>query len=155
MTRGPVPKANAARRNKQPEKMKLVASTRPRGPELPKNVLPYVKGTKRRQTWHPMTKKWWAALRRSPQANLMTTSMDWQFMLDTALMHHRMWTTGNFDLAAELRQRQAKFGFTPEDRIRMRVEVVDPSGAEGGTAPGVTGTVTSIQDRRNRMTGGA
>jgi hypothetical protein len=48
------------------------------------------------------------------------TDSDWSFLLDTALLHGAYWT-GDLKLGAELRQRVAKFGATPEDRARLRI----------------------------------
>jgi hypothetical protein len=63
----------------------------------------------------------WAA---SPQAeHFMST--DWDYLLDTALMHHALWSKGQWTLAAELRLRVAKFGATPEDRARLRMGFAD------------------------------
>jgi hypothetical protein len=99
-----------------------------------------------------MTKKMWHDIRRSPQANLIHSAIEWDYLLDTALMHHMMWTTGRFDQSGEVRMRLAKFGITPEDQLRLRIEIEDPSGAEEGTEPGVPTNVTSLQAQRERLT---
>lgn len=49
---------------------------------------------------------------------------DWDFLLDTAVLHTAMWC-GNAAVAAELRLRVAKFGATPEDRARLRMSFAD------------------------------
>jgi hypothetical protein len=49
-------------------------------------------------------------------------AVDWDFMLDTAMMHSAMWN-GEMKMAAEVRIRVAKFGATPEDRLRLKVQV--------------------------------
>jgi hypothetical protein len=74
--------------------------------------------------WHPRTRAWWEMWRRSAQADTFTES-DWSFLLDTALMHHAMWSKGQWTLAAEVRLRVAKFGATPEDRARLRMVFAD------------------------------
>lgn len=61
---------------------------------------------------------------RSAQAETFTET-DWSFLLDTALMHHAMWSKGQWTLAAEVRLRVAKFGATPEDRARLRMVFAD------------------------------
>lgn len=86
-----------------------------RGPELPDFMV-----------WHAMTQQWWATWRRSAQAQTFTET-DWSFLIDTALMHHAMWEKGQWTLAAEVRLRAAKFGATPEDRARLRIEVTPPA----------------------------
>ncbi len=142
--RGTTPKQSAARRNAAPEKTTLVASLKPRGPSLPKNVLPDG------DDWHPMTRKWWTAWRKSPQASRMLSDPDWSFLLDTALLHHIMWQKGRWEFAAEVRLRVGKFGATPEDRLRLRQEIETPETTPVGSGPGAT--VTSIQARRARLT---
>lgn len=61
---------------------------------------------------------------RSAQAETFTAT-DWSFLLDTALMHHAMWSKGQWTLAAEVRLRVAKYGATPEDRARLRMVFAD------------------------------
>jgi ribosomal protein L31E len=74
--------------------------------------------------WHRRTVQWWAMWRDAPQAvHFMAT--DWDFLIDTALMHHAMWSRGQWTLAAEVRLRVAKFGATPEDRARLRMSFAD------------------------------
>jgi hypothetical protein len=85
-----------------------------RGPPLPEDALP--------EPWHPRTLAWWDTWRRSPQATTFIAT-DWDFLLDTALMHHTMWSKGRWEFASELRLRAAKFGATPEDRARLRMQV--------------------------------
>jgi hypothetical protein len=116
--------------------------------ELPKNVLRDKNGDVVR--WHPQTKAWWAAWRTSPQATRMLTEVDWQFLLDTALMHHMMWENGRWDFASEVRLRVAKFGATPEDRLRLHLEI-DEQIENNGTIGRGEGNVTSIDERRKRI----
>ncbi|WP_201308842.1 phage terminase small subunit [Puerhibacterium puerhi] len=156
--RGPAPKPGAVRRNKEPEKTKLVAGDEPRGPELPDDVLPITdtlvqdgKEVIVREEWHPQTRRWWDSWRTSPQASRMLSGPDWDFLLDTALMHHVMWSRQKWEFASEVRLRVAKFGATPEDRLRLRVEIETPEEAPVGEA---SATVTSISDRRRRLTEG-
>lgn len=46
---------------------------------------------------------------------------DWSFLMETALLHADVWS-GNLDRLAELRIRVAKFGATPEDRARLKIQ---------------------------------
>lgn len=140
--KGPAPTGNAIRRNKGPEKTLLVSDGKLRGMDLPE--LP---GD---EQWHPMTVKWWEAWRRSPQAMRMLSEPDWYFLLDTALMHHTMWSKGRWEFAGEVRLRVQKFGATPEDRLRLRQEIEVPDTMAVGSGPGAT--VTSIASRRQRLT---
>jgi hypothetical protein len=83
-----------------------------RGPVLPDSI-----------SWHDRTLAWWDNWRRSPLSQTFTTT-DWDFLLDTAVLHNDLWA-GNTGVAAELRLRVAKFGASPEDRLRLKVEVTD------------------------------
>lgn len=90
-----------------------------RGPELPAGVL------RDGEDWHPMTRQWWDAWRRSPMAQEWLET-DWLYLLDTARIHHGMWSSGRWELAGEVRLRLQKFGATPEDRMRLRRTVETP-----------------------------
>jgi hypothetical protein len=98
--------------------------------------------------WHPMTIKWWDAWRRSPQSVKMITEVDWHYLLETALMHHQMWVTKRFELAAEIRMRVSKFGATPEDRARLRMDIDIPQANSVGNATGTATNVVDIQQSR-------
>lgn len=74
--------------------------------------------------WHPATVAWWETWKNSPMAEVMGET-DWSFLLDTALLHTKMWATSQWTLAAEVRLRVAKFGATPEDRMRLRIQWAD------------------------------
>jgi hypothetical protein len=118
--RGPAPKDpdKKVRRNADPvPATELPVDDTLRGPELP-DVLGG-------EEWHPQTRRWWDNWRRSPQAASMLDT-DWDFLLDTALMHHTMWAKRRWEFAGELRLRVAKFGATPEDRARLRMRVTEP-----------------------------
>lgn len=67
--------------------------------------------------------------RASPQAEHFS-STDWDFLLDTALIHARLWS-GESSAATELRLRVAKFGATPEDRSRLRMQFAQADEADG------------------------
>lgn len=82
--------------------------------------------------WHPRTRAWWRVWQRSPMAALMGEG-DWEYMLDTALMHHSMWAKHQWTLAAEVRLRLAQFGATPADRLRLRIQWADADGKDAKT----------------------
>ena len=113
--RGPAPKpaGRRARTNVDPVPSTVLRFRRAEAPELPEDV-----------EWHPRTRDWWAMWARSPQAATFVEA-DWSFLMDTALMHHAMWSKGQWTLAAEVRLRVAKFGATPEDRARLRMVFAD------------------------------
>jgi hypothetical protein len=72
--------------------------------------------------WHPQVITWWHTWRESPLSDNFTTT-DWQYLLETAFIQNAFWN-GSLDRAGELRLRAAKFGATPEDRARLRIQVV-------------------------------
>lgn len=148
---GPVPAENHTRKGNDHKQISLVSDGKLRGPVLPRNVLKKKDGTA--EAWHPMTVKWWNNWRKSPQAIRMMTGPDWDFMLDTALMHHEMWITRRFELAGEIRLRVQQFGATPEARARLRLEI----GVKAPNTPDVPeseapgSNVTSIGASRRRQ----
>lgn len=74
--------------------------------------------------WHDMTRAWWRHLVESPLTDECST-MDWDYLLETAFIHTAFWQTGRVQYAAELRQRMAMFGATPADRARLRIFLAD------------------------------
>ncbi len=113
--RGPAPKSpdEVRRRNVSPVKT-VAPDGEMHGPELPDSF-----------GWPTETVAWWATWRTSAQAQTFTPT-DWSFLLDTAVLHAEFWL-GDRTLAAELRLRAAKFGATPEDRARLKIEVGQPA----------------------------
>jgi len=147
--RGPAPTGKAIRRNKQPASTLIKSDGKRKGFALPEGMLFDKYGEE--EEWHPATQAWWEAWRQSPQGSAMLSEPDWYFMLDTALIHHNMWKNGRWEFASEVRLRVAKFGSTPEDRMRLRQEIevpeTSPVGRKGGN-------VTSIEARRKRLASG-
>lgn len=135
---GPAPKdpARRARRNADPAPTLRLQFQSCDPPELPK-VYP----------WHPETLAWWRTWQNSPMAEIMGPT-DWSFLLDTALMHHAMWEKGQWTLAAEVRLRVAKFGATPEDRLRLRIQWADADRADIDRPQGVP-----VPDRASKRYG--
>ena len=124
--RGPAPKPAGERRRRNPVAVVesvVVPDAVLRGRELPGEF-----------AWCSQTHKWWDTWRGSAQAQAFTDS-DWDFLLDTALLHHLFWE-GDRSVAAELRLRVAKFGATPEDRARLRMSVGEPPKPGKGAVPG-------------------
>lgn len=147
--RGPAPKATRSRKRDQPNRVELVVNDENLfGPPLPEGVLG------EDETWHPQTVALWDSLRRFP---LLADEPDlgWQFLLDTALMHHTMWTRGRWEFASEVRLRVAKYGATPEDRLRLKVKITSPTveapPAATSPAAGGGGDVTDMTSRRKRL----
>lgn len=145
--RGPAPKdpAKRRRRNADPVPTRTVAEDgQQRGPDLPDGP-----------EWPSQTISWWETWRASPQAQEFT-STDWDFLLDTALLHAMFWS-GDTKVAAELRLRVAKFGATPEDRARLRLEVgqAEAAGQRPKAAKPTLPSVAKLDDRRRRLIVGA
>lgn len=83
---------------------------------------------KKRFNWPTITKRWWKMWGESP-LSAEYTETDWAFLMDTAYLHAMYWK-GDFKVAAELRLRVAKFGATPEDRARLRIQFAVADGLE-------------------------
>lgn len=132
--RGPAPKAERSRPNdtarRKAEFTKVADDGEMRGPDLPE------------MDWHPRTVAWYATWRRSPMAQTFLDA-DWDFLIDTALLHTEMWN-GSPGLAAEIRLRVGKLAGTPEDRLRLRLEVETE-------AKQVATVTTMTDDRRKRL----
>lgn len=115
--RGPAPKEHRSRARddaRRAQGLKVVhADGDEHGPSLPEDV-----------DWPDATLTWWDTWRKSAQATTFTDT-DWSFLLDTALLHMDFWD-GDRSVAAELRLRAAKFGATPEDRARLKIEIGEP-----------------------------
>lgn len=102
------------------------------------------------ESWHPATLRWWNTWSVSPlAANL--PAVDWCELEACAVLHHEFMRKRTFTLASELRLRVAKFGATPEDRMRLKVKIETPA-TVGASAP-ATQAVTDIRSRRSRLTG--
>lgn len=91
--------------------------------ELPADLLPADK------TWHPATMRWWNTWAASELMEDLPET-DWMELEATARIHHEFMTSGKFTLAGELRARMAKFGATPEDRMKLRISIVSAEEAE-------------------------
>ncbi|MEC4856712.1 hypothetical protein R2325_13980 [Mycobacteroides chelonae] len=120
---GPAPKdpsrlaGHGAAKSREAATKRIQASPSPQ-PELPEGV-----------EWPARTVEWWQIWAESP-LSAEFTSTDWDFLLDTALLHARVWGQGDMKLMAELRLRVSKLGCTPEDRARLRIQFVAAEEAE-------------------------
>jgi hypothetical protein len=106
----PKPATQRNRSNHGSSSRTLTVDGELRGPDLPLGP-----------EWPSQTIEWWESWRRSAQAATFV-STDWEFLLDTALLHGQLWA-GDASVAGELRLRVSKFGATPEDRLRLRMEI--------------------------------
>ena len=144
--RGPAPKpaAERVRRNLDvPPSATVSPDDAVRGFDLPELGDCPLTGEPR--GWPRQTLRWWETWRKSPQSQTFADT-DWDFLLETALIH-RAFMLGDLKQAAELRLRVAKFGATPEDRMRLRLQVVAPDAAK---APAVSKPAGSA-GRKDRL----
>lgn len=121
--RGPAPKANGrrVRRNADTTQTTVVRFEKAEQPELPEDI-----------PWPDATKRWWDMWANSPLSEHFGVT-DWDFLLDTALLHAQYWS-GDTSKAAEIRLRVGKYGATPEDRARLRIQFADADEMDGGTS---------------------
>ena len=117
-------------RRRKAEFTKVADDGQVRGPDLPDYA------------WHERTVAWFDTWRRSPMAQTFIDA-DWDFLIDTAMLHTEMWN-GSPGLAAEIRLRVGKLAGTPEDRLRLRIEV-------DAEAEQVQRTERMTADRRERL----
>ncbi|MBF9710201.1 hypothetical protein IHQ75_04360 [Bifidobacterium dentium] len=81
-------------------------------PQLPSEV-----------NWGEQTLSWWASLASVVGVDGWTAA-DWQFAMDTALVHDAVWNGGELKYMQELRQREQALGITPAARLtKSSVEV--------------------------------
>lgn len=163
---GRVPKERRQRDRDTPTRDIVKSDGRLGGFDLPSDVLPllpkqeqdpeYWEGEAQREEWHVQTVRWWNSWRESPQATRMLTGPDWDYLLDTALLHHQMWMSGgkNSERAAEIRLRVATFGATPADRLRLKLEIETPPEYDVGGENPEDAVITSLNDRRKRIASG-
>ena len=144
--RGFAPSGTRSRENDQKRDDAAVTKVSPddavRGPDLPE-LDDDAEGNPR--GWPRQTRRWWETWRKAPQSQTFTDT-DWDFLLETALIH-RAFTLGDLKQAAELRLRVAKFGATPEDRMRLRLQIAAPG--EAKTEPAKI--PASTPGRRDRL----
>ncbi|MFE9300531.1 hypothetical protein [Streptomyces sp. NPDC006856] len=126
---GPAPKDRKVRRNKDAVPQTVLRWERAEAPELPDLHIER-DGELVEFVWPARTREWWQMWRDSPQAEHFGSS-DWQFLLDTALIHARLWS-GEVSAAPELRLRVAAFGATPADRARLRMVFAEADDADQG-----------------------
>jgi hypothetical protein len=114
----------------------ITADGKTHGPSLPRGY-----------RWHPMTQRWCGHLRHSPQASLVS-DLDWDYCVDTAVLHSEYWRSNGAEHAAELRLRLAKVGATPEDRARLhwKVDEPKPSSARGPSPYGHLRPLAEVTD---------
>lgn len=134
--RGPTPKSSGvrSRRNKDPMAIRIVEVSASEQPSLPTVYFIDLEGKRKRFVWPKVTTDWWKMWKDSPLSKEFTTT-DWSELRDTALLHARFWA-GEVKVASEIRLRTAKFGATPEDRARLRIQFAVAENIEGSNERG-------------------
>jgi hypothetical protein len=149
--KGPAPKGNAIRRNASVTALKVITAEPVAQPELPSfDVTITIDGKvyTREFEWPERTREWWRMWGASPLSEEFTET-DWSELLDTALLHAKFWS-GNMSVANELRLRVAKFGATPEDRARLRIQFARADTTEVAATQAKTGS--AARKRRGPLT---
>lgn len=150
--RGPAPKDpnKRARANKDVIPLRVVQVRPVEQPDLPSFTIVVSNDDElvtQEFEWPAMTRDWWSMLTLHPLAAEFIET-DWSYLMETARLHAEFWM-GKMSLAAELRLREAKYGFTPEDRARLRIQFAEATGAEVETA----GKVEKALSSRDRARG--
>ena len=106
---GPKPKNPAIRRrrNKSATAATLSVNGKEKAPTLPKG-----------RKWRAETKAWWADLWASPMASQFL-QVDGHSLRRLAVLVDEFWIAPSTSRGAEIRQQQAQFGLTPQDRARL------------------------------------
>lgn len=136
--RGPAPKDpnRRARRNGDPVPLRVIHAEPTAQPELPSLTI-RDDGRIVVLDWPDVTREWWQMWAASPLSDEFTET-DWSELRDTARLHALFWL-GDKSVAGELRLRVAKFGATPEDRARLRIQFAAADEAEAKRpAPGAS-----------------
>jgi len=134
---GPPPKDSSkrARRNTDVVPLRTLTAVASPQPELPTRYRPVSDGDGATFSdivdWPTATREWWEMWGRSPFAPSFTET-DWSELQIAAFLHAEF-MEGNYKLASELRLRTAKFGATPEDRLRLRVTLAFAQNTEADT----------------------
>lgn len=136
--RGPAPQARRARTNADPVAATVLPLVKAKQPALPNFTVSYFdeesgKFRSQKFAWPAQTRTWWKMWADSSLSKDFTAT-DWSELLDTARLHAAYWS-GELKLAGELRLRVAKFGATPEDRARLRIQFAAADEAEKKSAP--------------------
>lgn len=134
--RGPIPKdpTTRVRRNKGGASLRVIEVEPTAQPDLPtryKNVESEEGSFTDIVDWPAATVDWWSMWASSPLSADFTDS-DWEELKIAALLHAQF-MEGDYKLAAELRLRTAKFGTTPEDRARLKIQFAAADEAEERT----------------------
>lgn len=114
-------------------------------PELPvSRMVMTPKGELQEFPIEQRTRNWWNAVSSMPHCVLWSPS-DWQFALDTAMVHADA-AHGKTTAMAELRMREKIMGTTVDARRDLRIRYVEPEPETPEIAP-----VSSLSERRQKL----
>lgn len=141
--RGPAPKdpSKRARRNADPIALRVIEAAPSSQPDLPE-FMP------NGDPWPSQTVAWWGMWGSSPLSSDFTSN-DWSELMDAAVLHGLVWS-GEAKWLPELRLRVAKYGATPEDRARLRIQFA--AADEADEKRGRPRLGSSARERRGPLT---
>ena len=145
---GPVPKLNRTRPDKNKVTQHIAWDGEVRGFDLPAEAL--ASG----EEWHPMVVSWWESFRRSPQAQLLSSDLQWETLLGAMRTYQDLWTgqaRGRTLKSAEFRQILTQYLVTPADARRNGIEFVTPQADDDGDNPTTGASVSDLSERRKRL----
>ena len=135
--RGPKPSPNSVTRHKPKQRPRELTADRPDVPDLASAF---------EITFLPQTHAWWQAWVDSPQAAFFAAT-DWQTLLRLAPLVDAYWVKPSPQIAAEIRQTEAKLGATAADRDRLGWKIEEPA-AEGEQAQASAGARSRPDPRK-------
>lgn len=121
--------ADRARTNPENRPFHIMGVEKAPAPELPERFTVNVGAKLVNMKYPEQTRIWWDHWVNSP-LNGGFTVHDWDYLLVTASVHARVVLGIDNRCFAELRQREAKYGATPEDRAKLRIVTVTADSAE-------------------------
>jgi hypothetical protein len=145
--RKPKPEDQRRNQNKPMIDWTVVSDVPYRGkkPSLPSKLRHISSGAMFEVPLPSLTRAWWKRVSAMPHCSLWTET-DWQFALDTAMVH-AAFTLGDTVRAAELRVREKQMGTTFDSRRDLRIRYVPVAEVEEPNKP------ITLADRRKELQG--
>lgn len=145
---GPPPKLNRTRARDTKVTERMAWDGQVRGFDLPDDAL--APG----EEWHPMVVKWWEAFRRSPQARLLSSDVQWSTLVLAARIYQDVWAgpdRGRAVRAGEVRQLLSQYLVTPADARRAGIEFVLPGAVPDSESTDAAALDEVADKRRKRL----
>lgn len=123
--RGRLPKPRELRQRRNRESTR---ATLPSPADAAGNKVPILPARERKtEKWHPLVRKWWDAVWRSPMASEFLAADKQGGLYNLAELYQRRYTANDtkelVTIIAEIRQQEVRFGLSPIDRRRLQWEV--------------------------------